>query len=67
MNFPIIPLSVTFGWRSKDEPKAALASAAAQPLVAIDRDFLLTLAIFIMLYGVVVTLSGMALASAARR
>lgn len=59
---PLIPLSLSLNWRSKDK---AIAPSASQPLI--DRDFLFTLAIIIVLYGTFVTLSGMVLASAARR
>ncbi len=69
IQFPLIPLSVSLNWRSKDknDPQAAVTQRAPQALSAADREFLYTLAILIALYGACVTLSGMVLAHAARR
>ncbi|MGB8060507.1 MAG: hypothetical protein WCF26_01255 [Candidatus Sulfotelmatobacter sp.] len=69
MNIPLVPLSVSLSWRSedKDEPKAAIAPPMPQTLLGIDREFLLMLAIVIVLSGAFVMVSGMALAHAARR
>lgn len=68
MNIPLVPLSVSLSWQSKDkgEPKA-IAPPMSQTLLGIDREFLLMLAIVIVLSGAFVMVSGMALAHAARR
>jgi hypothetical protein len=67
MNIPIplIPVSVSLTWRSKDkgEPKAATAPQAA----ITDPEFLFMLAIVIVMSGALVMVTGMALAHAARR
>lgn len=68
MNIPLIPLSVSLNWRSKDkdEPKAPLAPSVPQAAIT-DREFLFMLAIVIVLSGALVIVTGMALAHAARR
>jgi hypothetical protein len=68
MNIPLVPLSVSLNWRSKDkdERKAQLAPPVSQTAIT-DREFLFMLAIIIVLSGALVMVTGMALAHAARR
>jgi|HubBroStandDraft_4_1064222.scaffolds.fasta_scaffold238848_2 hypothetical protein len=65
----LIGLDLNYAPKDKEQktkPEVA-ESSAPQALLIIDRDFLLTLAIIVVLAGTFVTLSGMALASVARR
>jgi hypothetical protein len=64
MNIPIplIPVDVNISWR----PEKKEESKTPPALLVIDRDFLLTVALFIVLYGALITITGMTLAHAAK-
>jgi hypothetical protein len=70
MNLIGLDLNYTPKEKEKDKEQQAtpdVAPPAPQAVLVIDRDFLLTVALFIVLYGAVITISGMALARVARR
>jgi hypothetical protein len=65
----LIGLDLNYAPKDKEQKTTPEVTepSAPQALLIIDRDFLLTLAIIVVLAGAFVTLSGMALASVARR